>query len=159
MPRQTRPKPRKAAPTEKQVTAQVLDAARLYGLVLERRNVGLALGASGRPVAFGKPGDPDWEGTVPAGPSRGRRLAVEIKAGDFDPRKLRGEKAEHFARQLAAMTAINEAGGFAFWTRDGKDAARVFERLMSDDGLRIEFTPDGFGVMVDDEPEGAGVVA
>ena len=126
--------------SEKEVTVAVLDAARLYGIVLERRNVGLAFNAKGRPVPFGKPGEPDYRATLPGG----RVLAVEMKRSTFDPRKLRGKDRDHFDRQIAEMRRINAAGGLAFWVRDGVDAARAFARIMSTPGLRVDVDDDGF---------------
>ncbi len=130
--------------TEAEVTAAVLDAAKMFGLELERRNVGLAMNPAGKAVRFGKPGEADWQCTVSHGPNRGRDLRCEIKHELFDPRKLRGEKAAHFARQLDELRRVNGAGGIAVWVRDGADAARVFARVVTATGLRVEIDPDGF---------------
>lgn len=139
-----------ARATEKQVTAAVLDAARIFGLALERQNVGMSFNASGSAVRFGEPGDPDYRTTIPSGPSRGRGLYVEMKREGFDPRKLRGEKAKHFARQLARMKQLNEDGAMAFWVDNGPDASRVFQRLMLDSPLWVEFDANGFPYLCDD---------
>lgn len=144
--------PRKARPlitdacTENQVTAQVLDAARVWAIPLERQNVGLAFNGKGQPVKFNEAGDADYRGTVPGGPSRGRRLAVEMKRSDFDPTKLKPgtDKYEHFWLQVEKLRRINADGGFAFWTRDGRDAARVFDRLMHTPGLTVDIDERGY---------------
>lgn len=151
MPRSARPRPRATGIPESQVTAAVLDAAALFGLKLERRNVGMAAGANGKAVRFGTPGEPDYSGVWPAGPNRGRTVALEIKRGDFDPTRLRGAKAAHFARQVAAMRRLNDSGGFALWLRDGADAARVFARLMGTPGLAVEIDGEGWCWLVDGE--------
>jgi hypothetical protein len=142
----TRTKTRLPHPTEAEVTRAVLDAARCYGLVLERQNTGAALNPSGRLVTFGTPGDPDYRATF-----RGRSIGVEAKHGGFDPRRLRGAGRAHFDRQLARLKALNDAGGFGVWLRDGADAAHVFRRLAEDPGLRVEFDDAGFPWLVDDE--------
>ena len=147
----TRTKPLRPGLTEKQVTAAVLDAAKLFGLPLERRNVMTAMNPRGQRVQCGTPGDPDWGCTIPVGPNRGRTLAVELKHSLFDPTRLRGEKAEHFGRQLARMRSLNEAGALAFWVRDGADATRAFRRVTTMPELRVEIDEVGFCELVWDD--------
>ena len=143
----TRTKPLKTGRTEAQVTAAVLDAAKLFGLELERRNVMVAFNPSGQRVRCGTPGEPDYQTTIPAGPNRGRTLGVEIKHSEFDPTRLRGVKADHFGCQLDRMRALNAAGGLSFWVRDGADAARAFRRVATAPGLRVEIDVQGFCVL------------
>jgi hypothetical protein len=85
-------KPVKPGATEAQDAAEVLDAARSYGLTLERCNVGLALDAAGRAVRFGVPGDPDGRGIVPIGPNRVWTLAADVKDERFDPAGCAGPR-------------------------------------------------------------------
>jgi hypothetical protein len=147
----TKPKPLRPGQTEAQVTEQVLDAARLFGLPLERRNVMVATNPRGQAVRCGTPGEPDYTCTVPVGPNRGRTLGVEIKHSEFNPARLRGSKREHFDRQLGRMRTSNEAGGLAFWVRDGADATRAFRRVVSTPGLRVEIDATGNCVLVWDD--------
>jgi hypothetical protein len=127
------------AATEAQVMAGLVDAALMFGVVLDRANTGAGVNPSGKVVRFGVPGSPDLSGTLLSG----RRLDVEAKAGGFDPAKLRGKKAEHFARQLARMDELNRRGGAAFWTSDVSDFVRAMEILRDDPTAMITFDPDG----------------
>ncbi len=127
-------------PTEKQVTAAVVDAALIFGCVLDRQNTGAGLNPKGKMVRFGIPGNTDLTGALPR---TGRALHVEIKAGDFDPSKLRGAKKDHFARQLARMAELNARGGAAFWVSDASDFVRAMEILRDDPWASVAFDPDG----------------
>ena len=147
-PNYKRPKILDISLTEKQVTSGVLDAAKMFGFELKRNNVGMATGASGRPVRFGESGDTDWRDTVPMGPNRGRTVGVEIKRENFDPAKLKGDKRAHFDRQLHKMKYLNERGGIAFWVQDARDAARVFQLIAMEPGLKIEIDAIGFCTMI-----------
>jgi hypothetical protein len=100
--------------TEAQVLAQVLEAAAMFGLDVQRQNTGAALNPRGQMVRFGTAGDADLKGVLPDG----RALYVEIKHENFDPTKLRGEKKAHFDRQVARLRRTNELGGVAFWIDD-----------------------------------------
>lgn len=86
----------------------------LIGVKADRHNVGCATNPNGQRIRFGKKGDPDIMGRLPGG----RVLGIECKREGFDPSKLRGDKLAHFERQLAAMKAINDDGGVAFWIDD-----------------------------------------
>lgn len=138
MPRARRPKPLKAGLTERQVVAQLYDAARAFGVVLDRQNTGAAVNPKGRLVTFGVPGTPDLTGTLPGG----RRLDVEAKRSDFDPAKLRGEKRDHFLNQIARMRTLNDRGGLAFWVNDVGDFVHVMKRAAEHPGLAVTFDED-----------------
>lgn len=135
----TRKKPPNPHPTERQVMAAVLDAARMFGVSLDRSNTGAGVNPSGKTVRFGVVGNPDLDGCL----NNGRSLRVETKAGDFDPGKLRGAKAAHFARQLARMAELNGRGGVAFWVADVTDFVRAMGILRDDPAARVTFDPDG----------------
>jgi hypothetical protein len=128
--------------SEAQITEQVVAAASAYGVKLDRRNVGGFTNPRGQYVACGRPGEPDWTGTLPAGPHRGKRIEVEIKREGFDPRKLRGAKRAHFERQLSRLRETNESGGFAFWISDSLDFARVLRKILETPDVRIVFEGD-----------------
>jgi hypothetical protein len=115
-------KPLKTGRTEAQVLAQILEAASMLGLDLDRRNTGAGVNPSGKMVRFGKPGDSDLNGTLPDG----RTLHVECKHECFEPTKLRGEKREHFERQLTRLQKTNALGGVGFFC----DRSDVFLRVM-----------------------------
>ncbi len=138
--------------TENQVTQQVHDAAKLFGVHLERRNVMVATNSKGRHVACGEKGEADWTATLPEGFHRGRRLSLEVKHQGFDPRKLTGKKAEHFARQLAHLKRINAEGGLAFWLDSGDALVGFMRRVLEWPTIRVEFDEHGFPWMTD-EPE------
>lgn len=140
----------KTGHTENQTVQQVHDAAALFGLRLERRNVMVARNPSGRPVACGEPGECDFTATIPGGPNKGRRLSLELKHKGFDPRKLSGSKADHFARQLAHMERVNREGGLALWIDSGEAFVRFMRRVMEWPTIRVEFE-DGFPIMTDDK--------
>lgn len=127
-----------SAPTETQLLGQAVEAARMFGVVLERSNTGMALNPKGQPVRFGTPGDPDLRGTLPSG----RAVHVELKRPGFDPAKLRGAKLEHFRRQLGRMTELNGRGAAAWWASDVADVVRGLEILRDYPHATIEFDPD-----------------
>lgn len=105
-------KPLKTGRTEAQVLAQVIEAAAMLGIKLDRRNTGAATNPAGKMVHFNTPGDSDLTGVLVGG----RRIDVEVKREDFDPNRLSGAKREHFDRQLARLKEVNDLGGIAFWT-------------------------------------------
>lgn len=131
--------------TEKQVTGQVLDAARIFDIEIERRNVAMFIGASGRPVRCGEPGDSDWYSlAVERGPNWGRALAVEIKRERWDPRKVRGKHADRWRLQLGKLRDLNRRGGLGIWLRDAEGAMDFFRAVAQEPGLAIDFDSDGF---------------
>jgi hypothetical protein len=117
-----RTKQLKTGATEKQVTEQVLQAAAMLGIDLKRRNVGGFTNARGQYVACAESGDADYYAVLPDG----RHLDLELKHEAFDPTKLRGEKREHFERQLARLQKTNALGGVGFVC----DNSEVFIRVM-----------------------------
>lgn len=138
-------KPRKPTASEREVTRAVLDAARLFGLKLERQNVGMAFGAGGNAVRFGQPGDPDWRcDSIPTGPNRGRSLWLEIKREGFDPRKLKGLKRKHFDNQLARMCELNAGGSLALWVSDARELITFCGYIRDYEGLSVVFVDGGF---------------
>lgn len=117
----TRTKPLVPGRTEAQVLAQVLDALRTFGIDAGRQNTGAGVNPRGQTIRFGTPGNSDISGMLPDG----RKLDIEVKREGFDPSKLRGEKREHFERQLSRLRKTNEQGGVGFWVDDAKELAEV----------------------------------
>jgi hypothetical protein len=117
----TKTKTLKPGRTEAQVLSQVLEVLRMHGIDASRQNTGAATNASGRLVMFGQAGNSDISGILPDG----RRLDIEVKREGFQPNKLRGEKREHFERQLERLRKTNAAGGIGFWTDDAEELARI----------------------------------
>lgn len=126
-------------PTETQLLGQAIEAAAMFGVVLERSNTGAFPGASGRLVRCGVKGDPDVKGTLPGS---GRSVRIELKRPGFDPAKLRGKKREHFANQIARMTELNARGEACWWACDVADVVRGLEILRDDPRAVITFDPD-----------------
>lgn len=125
-------KPPKLGRTEAQVLAQILEAARMLGLDLQRENTGAGVNPQGQMVRFGKPGRPDTAGTLPDG----RTIKVEVKREGFDPNRLRGAERAHFERQLAEMQRVNRLGGVAFWCDDSIEFINIMRVVL--DGGRVE---------------------
>jgi hypothetical protein len=123
---QTCHKPLKTTRTEAEVLSQILQAASMLGLDLSRQNTGAGVNPSGKTVRFGKPGDSDLSGTLPDG----RTLHVEAKHEAFDPTKLRGEKREHFERQLARLQKTNNLKGVGFFCDDSEVFIRVMQIVL-----------------------------
>jgi hypothetical protein len=119
-------KPIKIGRTEAQVMAQILEAASMLGLDLDRRNTGAGVNPSGKIVRFGKPGDSDLAGVLPDG----RAIMIECKHEAFDPTKLRGEKKAHFDRQLARLRKTNALGGVGFFCDDSEVFIRVMQIVL-----------------------------
>lgn len=131
-------KPLKPGRTEAQVLAQVLDALRTFGIDCDRQNTGVGVNPRGQSIRFGRPGNSDISGILPDG----RKLDIEVKREGFDPSKLRGEKLEHFERQLARLRRTNEQGGVGFWVDDAKELAEVIlPELLA--GGRVEESEEG----------------
>jgi hypothetical protein len=147
-------KTRLPVPTERDVLAAVLDTLRAFGIDADRRNVGQVSNAQGQRVRFGRPGDSDVSGTIPAGwgPASGRRIDIECKRPSFDPRKLSGEARGHFARQLDRLRELNRSGGFGLWIRDAGDLVRALNRIRQ--GWRVDIDEAGFCWLTDEEPSG-----
>ena len=129
--RPTRAKPRKTGRTERQVLAQVIEAARMLGVDLDRQNTGAAVNPKGRLVMFGKAGNSDLTGMVPDG----RKLDVEVKEEGWDPAKARGKTAERWERQLARLQRTNAQGGVGFWTDDVGHFLAVMRQVLA--GARV----------------------
>lgn len=147
----------KPGTTEKQVAQQVVEAAAMFGVKLERRNTGAGVNPSGKLIRFGTPGDSDYYGILPIdrfkGKGGGRAIAIEVKHQNFDPRKLRGKARAHFARQLAHMERVNREGGLATWLDSGEQFIHFMRRVMEWKTIRVEFDCHGFP-WITDEPEG-----
>jgi hypothetical protein len=122
--------------TEAQVLAQVLEAASMLGLDLDRQNTGAGVNPSGKIVRFGKPGDSDLNGQIDRGPNAGRVLMVEVKRERFDPSKARGEERERFEKQLARLRRTNAQGGIAFWCDDSLDFIMIMRHVLA--GARVD---------------------
>jgi hypothetical protein len=131
--------------SERQVSEQVREAARVFGLELKRRNVGAGVNPSGRTVRFGDRGDADFYVCLPGG----RLMDVEVKAEGFEPRKLRGGEKRHFDEQLARLRATHARGGFALWVDDGRVFLLALQHVLQGGRLsmpgydRVELIPGG----------------
>jgi hypothetical protein len=138
--------------TEAQVLAAVLDALHIFVVDADRQNTGAAVNPSGRLVMFGRPGNADVSGMIPAGwgAASGKKLDIEVKRERFRPERLRGAKREHFERQLARLRQTNENGGYGFWCTDAAQVIHALERIRV--GWRIAF--DGDYPVLTDEPPG-----
>jgi hypothetical protein len=103
-------------------------------------------------VRFGRVGDSDVTGTIPAswGLAGGRRLDIEVKKPSFRPDKLSGQARAHFARQLDRLRQVNRDGGFGLWVRDAGDLVRALTRIKQ--GWRVDIDPDGWCWLTDDPP-------
>lgn len=126
-------------PTETQLLGQAIEAAAMFGVVLERSNTGGLTDARGHHVRFGVKGDPDLKGTLPGS---GRSVRIELKRPGFDPAKLRGKAREHFARQIERMAELNARGEACWWACDVADVVRGLEILRDDPAAQITFDPD-----------------
>jgi hypothetical protein len=134
--RRARAKPREHGLSERQVSEQVVAAAALFGVRLERRNVGLGTNPNGQRVRFNEPGDADYWAVLPGGIA----MAVEVKRQGFDPARLRGKAREHFARQVAKLRETNRLGGIGLWVSDAEHFLAALRRIL-----------EGWSVAIDDE--------
>ena len=129
MPSNPTAKPRRKQTTiipERDVQQQVIEGAAMLGITLDRRNVGMAMGASGRPVKFGEPGDPDLCGELPS--MGGRSFHVEVKK--------RGKKPTDV--QLHRLKELNARGSLAVWTDDAEKFIRVMGRVLGGEPYEID---------------------
>jgi hypothetical protein len=128
--------------TESQVMEGVREALAIFGLDVARQNTGGATNAKGRLVTFGRPGNSDWSGMIPAGwgPASGRKIDIEVKRESFDPGRLRGEKRAHFDRQLSRLKTTCENGGYGLWCNDARQVVHALTRIR--DGWKIEWDGD-----------------
>jgi hypothetical protein len=124
-------KPLKMTRTEAEVLAQILEAAQMLGIDLDRQNTGAFANPKGQMVRCGKPGNADTTGQVPRGPNAGARIEIEAKAEGFDPNKLRGEKKAHFDRQLARLQQTNANGGIGFWCDDVSEFMDIMRHVLN----------------------------
>lgn len=130
---------------EAEVTKAVMSAARLFGFKFNRRNVGMAFGASGKPVRFGEPGQLDWYGRGPAGTRcQDRELELEIKRENFNPTRIYGKEKARFAKQLANMVEINRRGGFALWVSCVPTAVIFLRCLIQYEQVRVNIQENGY---------------
>lgn len=120
--------------SEAEVTAQVVAAARLLGLNLERRNTGGAHFAD-RYVTFGEEGDPDWECTLPGG----RRCGIEIKRPGKRPTEA----------QMKKLRQLNADGAVGLWTDDAEAFLRLMPYLISGQ-CRVEIDDEGIPWVTDE---------
>jgi hypothetical protein len=126
-------------PREFDVLRQVVEAAAMFGVHLERRNVGMATGASGKPVRFGKPGESDLYGHLPT-PDH-RAIFVEVKRPGRKPTP----------EQLDFLNRANARGDIGLWCDDPRQIAETLPKLLR--GWRIEIDGMGYPWRVsDDEP-------
>jgi hypothetical protein len=116
-------------PTETQLIGQLVEAALMFGVVLERSNVAAFTNPNGQMVRCGVKGDPDLRGALR---STGRALRVEVKRPGFDPAKLRGKDRAHFLNQIERMEELNARGEVAFWV-SSVDEFLVAMRILQDD--------------------------
>ncbi len=99
--------------TEKQLQVEILKAfASRRDLRLWRANAGVAVPVhSDRVVRFGVRGQADLSGIIGAGPSRGRRLEIELKSPAGRSRR----------EQIAFGAMINRFGGIYIVARSIED--------------------------------------
>lgn len=126
---------------ERDVLSDVLAACRALGIPVQRQNVGMATGASGQPVRFGKKGNADVSGTIPRGPNAGKRVEIEVK------RKGKKPSPEQWDR----IHSVNASGGLSFYVSDPADALRVLGRLL--EGWHIEIDAGGTQWVTDEHGE------
>lgn len=133
-------KPLKTTRTEAEVLAQILEAAQMLGLDLNRQNTGAAdlpgKGGKLQTVRFGQRGNADTSGQITRGPNAGKKLDVEIKREGFDPNKTTGEERERFDRQLARLQRTNANGGIGFWCDDVSEFMEIMRHVLA--GALIE---------------------
>jgi hypothetical protein len=141
------PAPRKPGRTEAEVQAQVVEAFRMLGIELKRRNVGAMTNPQGRTVRFADPGDADLYGIL----ADGRHVDLEVKREGFDPRTVRGKDRERFQRQLDRLKRTNAQGGVGTWLCDSAQVFHLMSRLA--EGWRVEFDADGFPWLTDEPRE------
>lgn len=139
-------KPLRQGRTEAQVLAQILEAAAMLGIQLDRRNTGMAMNPKGQPVRFGSPGDSDLCGTLPGG----RTIQIETKHEHFNPSKLKGDKREHFERQLSKLKEVNVLGGVGFWADDATEFLSIMRHVL--DGASV--VEPGYGPLEIVYPDG-----
>lgn len=116
--------------------AQVIAAARILGLDLDRQNTGGLTDSRGQYVPFGRPGNSDLTGMLPDG----RKLDVEVKREGWIPAKASGKDAARWARQLDRLQRTNAQGGVGFWTDDSAHFLLVMRLVL--DGARVVETGD-----------------
>ncbi len=128
--------------TEAQVLADCLKVLKLYGIDHERQNTGGVFNDSGQYVRFGRPGNPDITGILPAwfGVAAGRRIDVEVKRSCWRPPRVGTKAREHWDRQRTRLMATNEAGGYGFVITDAAAMPMILEGIRS--GCRIVFDGD-----------------
>jgi hypothetical protein len=128
-----RPKPKvlKTTRTEAEVAEQVVEAARMLGVELRRRNVGGMTNASGQYVPFAESGDADYYAVLPDG----RHLDLEIKREGFNPAGARGRERERFEEQFARLQKTNALGGVGFWTDDAAEFLVILRHVLA--GARV----------------------
>lgn len=139
----------KKVPTmpESAVLSACLAYLELIGVKADRHNVMAAQNPNGQWVRCGKPGDPDIRGQLPDG----RALGIETKAEGFDPRKLKGDKLEHFKRQLDKMQSINESNGVAFWVDHPSVLVEVMPVILAG-GTVVENGDDWLVIPKEEQP-------
>lgn len=116
----------KVGRTEAQVMQQILDAAGMLGIDMDRQNTGGFTNPRGQYVPCGQPGNSDLIGVL----KDGRAIMVECKAEGFDPSKLSGDKKAHFDRQLERLRKTNRLNGVGFFCDDGEIFLRVMQIVL-----------------------------
>jgi hypothetical protein len=125
-------KPLKTTRSEAEVMAQILEAADMLGIDLQRQNTGGFTNPKGQYVQCGQPGNSDLIGVLPDG----RAIMIECKRENFDPSKARGEERERFEKQLARLQRTNAQGGIAFWCDDSLDFIMIMRHVLA--GARVD---------------------
>lgn len=117
---------------EKVILQGMLQACALCGIRVQRQNTGALPDVTGRFVRFGRKGNLDLSGIMPAGSCcAGRKLEIETKAPGKRPTK----------EQYARMAEINGDGGLAFWTDDAAYGLKALRLLLQ--GYRVRIGSDG----------------
>lgn len=136
---------------ESQVQAAVIAAFAMFAIEMDRQNTGGMPNPKGRYVAFGKKGNSDLTGMLTAGIGRGRKVDCEVKNPGFNPRKVRGETAIRWAKQIARLRRTNEQGGYGFWVTDASHVVHVMTRI--NEGWRVVIGEDEFPYMTNEGVE------
>jgi hypothetical protein len=138
-----------AVPREIDVLRQVLEALLLFGVDVDRQNTAAFFNPQGQFVRCGQPGDSDISGMLVSGPGRGKKIDIEVKRPNFDPKRPGNAVArERWQRQLARLRRTNEQGGYGWWTTDPRQVTRVLQKI--NEGWRIVFDEDGWPWMTDE---------
>ena len=136
--------------SEATVQRQAIKLFAQYGIELTRRNTRVmrvpGKGGRSRLMMFGKPGDPDSDGTLPGG----RRIEVEFKREGWVPAKARGKDLVRWQKQLAHLRKTNSLGGVGLWLTTPETIHIIAPKLL--EGWRIDLDENGRQLLTDEPP-------